>query len=150
MKEQKIMSHGKKKRVINQLSPEEYRVLFDSHVEEQDDGCYLWTAAKNNIGYGMFRYKNGMATAHRTQMDLLGHNIQGKIVYHTCDNYHCVNPDHLRVGLLKDKIDVMRNKGRTGTHWSDPKYNKTCEHCGKTMSPAVYGHLHGDKCKQKP
>lgn len=133
------------------LTTEQYQSYFDSHVKvDETTGCYLWQAAKNNIGYGMFRYKHGMATAHRTQMDMLGHDIKGKIVYHTCDNYDCVNPAHLKIGTLKDKSQITANKGRAGTIFTDPKYLKRCPHCGKSANPAVYGHSHGDRCKRKP
>jgi len=133
----------------SQTTEAEYRTYFNSHVKEDDSGCYLWTAAKNNIGYGMFRYRDGMATAHRTQMEMQGHNITGKVVYHTCDNYHCVNPDHLKIGTRYDKAQVMKAKGRAGLIYKDPKYLKQCPHCGKLANPAVYGHSHGDRCKHK-
>lgn len=127
-----------------------YETLFNSHVKLDDSGCHLWTAAKNNIGYGMFRYKHGMATSHRVIMDLLGYDIVNKIVYHTCDNYNCVNPDHLRIGTRFDKAQMMASKGHAGKHWKDPKYFKTCPHCNFHGSPAVIGHFHNDKCKNKP
>lgn len=131
---------------------EELRVFFDKHVEEATDGtgCYLWTAAKNNIGYGFFRYLNGMATAHRAIMDMEGHDIKNKVVYHTCDNYHCVNPAHLRIGTMTDKAQIMKAKGRAGTVCTDPSKYETCPHCGTTTNKLVLGHVHYHKCKQKP
>lgn len=141
------MSRGRPKL---QRTKEEFRTLFNNHVKEDNSGCYLWTAAKNNIGYGMFRYINGMATAHRTIMDMDGHDIKGKVVYHVCDNYHCVNPNHLRIGTLKDKGAVVSSKGRGGATCKDPAYFKTCPHCGYHGNQAVLGHFHNDQCKQKP
>ena len=134
----------------SQTTEQEYRTYFNSHVKEDDSGCYLWTAAKNNIGYGLFRYHDGMATAHRTQMKMQGHNIDGKVVYHTCENYHCVNPSHLRIGTRKDKAEMAATRGKIGATFTNPKYFKKCPHCGKLANPAVYGHSHGDRCKQKP
>ena len=29
------------------------------------------------------------------------------------------------------------------------KHHKTCPHCGKYVSPKVYGRWHGDRCKKK-
>lgn len=129
---------------------QEYVAYFNRHVKEDESGCYLWTAAKNNIGYGLFRYHNGMATSHRVQMQMLGYDIKDKIVYHTCDNYHCVNPDHLRIGTRKDKAQISMLKGRMGQTFTDPKFFKTCEHCGKSTNPAAFAHSHGDRCRLKP
>jgi hypothetical protein len=144
------MSVGKRK-PSPVLTNEEYQKLFDTHIKvDEETGCYLWTAAKNNIGYGMFRYKRGMATAHRSQMEMLGHDIQGKMVYHTCNSYDCVNPEHLRVGTIMDKSKSMTDKGHSGKTFTDPKYLKECPHCKKLANPAVYGHSHGDRCKLKP
>lgn len=137
-------------RKASNTTEQEYRAFFRSHIKEDDSGCYLWTAAKNNIGYGMFRYHDKMQTSHRVAMQIEGHSVVDKIVYHTCDNYHCVNPQHLRIGTRQDKADMVTSKGRAGTHWTDPKYHKTCVHCGYHGSPAVYARFHGDLCKHKP
>lgn len=147
----KIMSVGKvgRPKKVPKHDKEYYRQFFEKHVQEDDSGCHLWTAAKNNIGYGMFRYINGMATAHRSIMDMNGHNIEDKVVYHTCDNYDCVNPQHLKVGTLLDKAQVMTSKGRAGKTFTDPSTFKTCPHCGYHGNKAVLGHVHNDKCKHK-
>lgn len=137
-------------RKISGTTEAEYQRYFHSHVKEDDSGCHLWQAGKNNIGYGLFRYHDKMQSSHRVAMKIEGHNIDGKIVYHTCDNYHCVNPAHLKIGNYYDKAAVTVSKGRAGTHWRDPAYHKTCPHCGYVGSPAVIGHCHGDKCKHKP
>ena len=133
-------------------SEEQYKTYFYSHVTPATDGsgCELWTASKNNIGYGMFRYDGKMRTVHRLRMEWEGHNIEGKLVYHDCDNYHCVNPDHLNVGTNKQKTDVMTSKGRSGTAWSLKSMYQTCKYCGYHGSPAVVGRRHNEFCKQKP
>jgi len=131
-------------------SEEQYKSYFFSHVEENSTGCELWTAATNNIGYGLFRYNGGMRTVHRLRMQWEGHDITGKVVYHDCDNYNCVNPNHLNVGTHQQKADVMTGKGRAGTAWSDKALYQTCKHCGYHGSPAVIGRRHNDKCKHKP
>ena len=132
-------------------SEQQYKSYFFSHVKEDiATGCELWTAATNNIGYGMFRYSTGMRTVHRLRMEWEGHNIEGKVVYHDCDNYNCVNPAHLHVGTAQQKADVMTSKGRAGTAWSDKRLYQTCIHCGYHGSPAVVGRRHNDKCKHKP
>ena len=133
------------------VSDEVYREYFDSHCKQDEvSDCVLWTACKNNIGFGMFRYQSKMQTAHRVQLKLLGYNIEKKIVYHSCDNYNCVNPDHLFIGTLQDKAQQVKQKGRAGVAWSDAKYYQTCKYCGYNGSPAVLGHRHNERCKHKP
>jgi len=128
-----------------------YKSLYFSHItEDETTGCELWNAAKNNIGYGMFRFDGKMRTVHRLRMQWEGHDIVGKLVYHSCDNYNCVNPAHLSVGTYIEKASVMMGKGRAGTAWSDHSRYQTCEHCGYHGSPAVVGRRHGEHCKHKP
>lgn len=140
------MSRGRPKSQQN-LTTQDYMGFFVKYIRVDENGCHRWTGGKNNVGYGMFRYKKGMATAHRAIMDMEGYDIEGKYVYHTCDNYDCVNPDHLRIGNIQQKSNMMHSKGRSGTFWSDKKYYKTCVHCGYVGSPAVIGRSHNDKCK---
>ena len=136
---------------LNMATEEQYKIYFDSHVKHDSiTGCDLWTAATNNIGYGMFRYDGKMRTVHRLRMEWEGYDIEGKVVFHDCDNYHCVNPYHLNVGTLKEKSQIMVDKGRSGTNWSDKSKYKTCKQCGYHGSPAVVGRRHNDKCKHKP
>jgi hypothetical protein len=141
-----------RKKKLTQTTEQEYQKFFDSHVKEADDGsgCYLWTAAKNNIGYGFFRYHDRMQTAHRVALKLLGQNVDGKVVYHSCDNYHCVNPQHLNVGTNHDKAAVAVSKGRLGTICTDPAKFATCKYCGVVSNKLVIGHVHNEKCKHKP
>lgn len=128
-----------------------YKELFASHVNITTDGtdCHLWIAAKNNIGYGLWRYDGKMRTVHRIMAKWEGYNIDGLVVYHSCDNYNCVNPQHLNVGTRWDKSQVMASKGRAGNAWRDIKYHTTCIHCGYTGSPAVIGRRHNDRCEFK-
>jgi len=129
----------------------QYKKYYESHIKiDPTTGCELWTAATNNIGYGMFRYDGKMRTVHRLRMEWEGYDIEGKVVFHDCDNYHCVNPLHLNIGSLHDKAQIMMTKGRSGTAWSSPQMHKTCKHCGYHGSPAVIGRRHNDKCKHKP
>jgi hypothetical protein len=81
------------------------------------DGCWLWQAGTNGVGYGMF-YLNAnqpKALAHRVSYSWsLGPIPDGLFVCHTCDTPSCVRPDHLFVGTNTDNMRDMWRKGRAG------------------------------------
>lgn len=134
----------------SQTTLEQYKVYFNSHISIDDDGCHRWIAAKNNTGYGLFRYNGKMCSAHRVMMEWEGHDIEGKQVYHTCDSYNCCNPAHLKVGTVLEKAQSIVDKGHSGIYWKDPKYHRQCIHCSYFGSPAVLSHFHDSRCKHKP
>jgi len=83
-------------------------------------GCWLWTAALDGRGYGVFfdgrRSAAGNkipAKAHRVSYQLhKGEIPAGQRVLHTCDNPACVAPHHLFLGSAKDNTQDMLRKGR--------------------------------------
>lgn len=80
---------------------------------DKSNGCWLWRAARNRGGYGIF--ENGRRTlyAHRYALELNGTPVpDGLFALHRCDNPPCVRPDHLFVGSLADNVADMVQKGR--------------------------------------
>lgn len=81
------------------------------------DDCWLWTATKNNKGYGMFTISAliGKEVAHRVSYKLSKGPIpRGLFVCHECDTPACVNPKHLFLGTNRDNMRDMVAKGRAG------------------------------------
>lgn len=82
-------------------------------------GCWVWTANRNNAGYGMFSCR-GLGFFHKKLAHRLSYEFssgpipQGKHVMHSCDNPACVNPDHLSVGTRSDNMRDCANKFRSG------------------------------------
>lgn len=78
------------------------------------DGCWLWTAALNNKGYGFFYPHHGEREyAHRFSYALAyGPIPEGMKVLHRCDNPPCCNPAHLFLGTMADNTQDMMKKGR--------------------------------------
>lgn len=81
---------------------------------DSPESCWIWTDALDKDGYGKLRIsKHKFKKAHRLSYELYKGNIpQGYLICHHCDNPSCVNPEHLFLGLPKDNMRDMYNKGR--------------------------------------
>src|SRR5262249_35443379 len=88
--------------------------LLDRTIPEPNLGCWLWTGAVFNHGYGsacITRMKR--TTAHRIAWMIFNGPIpDGLDVLHKCDVPLCVNPDHLFLGTAGDNVRDMYSKGR--------------------------------------
>jgi hypothetical protein len=83
---------------------------------EKTDGCWLWTAAKDRLGYGYFKWDGKQGKAYRYSWTLHNGPIPtGMCVLHRCDTPSCVNPAHLFLGTQADNVRDMDAKGRRGT-----------------------------------
>jgi hypothetical protein len=90
------------------------------HTVKRPSGCWEWSGALNNKGYGVISLGGGrVAYAHRvsyavhregaTVFDKKAHKY---LVCHRCDNPKCINPHHLFKGTHKTNYEDMRRKGR--------------------------------------
>lgn len=78
--------------------------------------CWLWRAAVNEHGYGVFRLPDTRRNikAHRMAWRLFnGIELEKDVaLLHSCDNPPCVNPNHLVPGTQSENIADMVAKGR--------------------------------------
>jgi hypothetical protein len=83
------------------------------------DACWIWTAAKDPLGYGrigMGRTADGVSLTHRVAWELtFGPIPDGLCACHHCDRPSCVNPSHLFIGTKADNNHDMDMKGRRVT-----------------------------------
>ena len=97
-----------------EVSPERLQRFKSKLSEPTENGCLLWTASKNNQGYGQFSNGWGKTiTAHRFAYQLAKGPIPaGMVVCHSCDNPACCNPDHLWLGTRSENQLDMVAKNR--------------------------------------
>ena len=97
---------------------------FFSRVEQDGNGCWVWTGAKSDTGYGSWHPRDGgAANAHRWSYEFLIAEIpQGLVIDHLCRNRACVNPWHLepvtnRVNIARGlALEAMRQRAAEMTH----------------------------------
>ena len=86
---------------------------FLAKVVVVGSGCWIWQAASDKHGYGLFSLGGKTVAACKASYLLFKGEIPaGSILRHSCDNPPCVCPDHLLPGTYKDNIDDSRSRGR--------------------------------------
>lgn len=78
-----------------------HRTLLKPHERihytiDAECGCWLWSRAINNKGYGRLSINKKQVLAHRYVYETVRGPIPGGLsLDHKCSNRRCVNPDHL-------------------------------------------------------
>lgn len=93
---------------------------FWSKVDKGSDGCWRWTAAQINGGYGLFWNGEKNVIAHRYSYVQAGLVIpEGLHLDHLCRVRLCVRPDHLEPVTHKEN----HRRGESGRN------NRQKTHC---------------------
>ena len=98
---------------LNFPNDREFERFFEKVNVTQKPDCWLWTAAKNEMGYGRFKFRGKNIKAHRlSYVCFKGRIPEDKQVNHTCDNASCVNPDHLYAGTASQNLRDAYERNR--------------------------------------
>lgn len=96
-----------------------YDRFHDKVAPDPNSGCWLWTGAVNDFGYGIMglgHRGDGIDRAHRVAYRLYkGDTPKGLNVLHSCDVPSCVNPSYLRLGTFSDNMQDCSKRKRLVT-----------------------------------
>lgn len=119
------------------MSTKQTAESFWNRVNELPNGCWEWSGACNNTGYGTVAWNGKVFTAHRVAAYLNGlvssmsapeHSRDPTHVLHKCDNRKCCNPAHFFLGSFTDNMHDAYNKKRKtqpqGEHHANAKLTK--------------------------
>ena len=78
------------------MTPKDLRRFTRKYINTGPGGCWLWTAGKNEKGYGTFSLDGEKRKAHRVAYEqYVGPIPDGLEIDHLCRHRGCVNPAHL-------------------------------------------------------
>lgn len=112
--------------------------IFTSRYKQSANGCWIWKGACHPYGTIML---NGKQTRAHVASYLLfkGFIPPGLEVMHLCQNYRCVNPDHLKAAthlenLRHDRLGILRKVCKRGHALEFPNVywvgkNRCCKKC---------------------
>jgi hypothetical protein len=112
--------------------------------------CWVWTAHKDEHGYGQFMLRaRRIARAPRFSWSLVNGVVPaGLKVLHRCDNPACVRVEHLFLGTMRDNSRDMMAKGRQNFQ-KDPSLRPRGTRHGLVKDPsrAARGARHSSRTK---
>lgn len=121
--------HCRMHRTFNRL-PKPIMERFMGFVDVQPDGCWRWTGAITESGYGVFQMgPRSTKRAHRVSHELFKGPIPEELeIDHTCHpntctlgakcpHRRCVNPDHLNPATTQENCSPERSSNVHGAHF---------------------------------
>lgn len=106
--------------------------FMDRVQPEPNSGCWLWTGAAANTGYGTFspsQKRDEKVLAHRwSYQHFIGEIADAMVIDHLCRVRCCVNPEHMEVVTRGENV----RRGDAPAHIA--RRNRACER-GHALTP---------------
>jgi len=125
------------------------RLLAHRTIDEET-GCWLWTASKNNVGYGHVHIDGQTRLVHRVSYrTFVGEIPDGLVLDHLCRVRHCFAPQHLEPVTQAENVRRGVRSIRThcpnghefteaNTYLYGPRANRHCRTCNRDRHRAAY------------
>ena len=119
---------------------------FWSKVDKTGE-CWIWTGAKDHLGYGMLRRDREYKRAHRVAYEMANGPIpEGKLIDHMCHVPSCVRAEHLRLATFKENRENLAGpyssskSGVRGVYWNkrNRKWQGQVGHDGKQYHVGLF------------
>ena len=87
---------------------------FLNNIEYHQNSCWIWKGHVNSSGRsGVFQYKKKIMQANRASYEIFREKIpENHVIINCCNNYLCVNPDHLQAVTLRQKYERNKNTNK--------------------------------------
>lgn len=114
---------------------------FWEQVDQTDSGCWEWTGARTQKGYGRMSVDDADRYAHRLSHLLHHGDPDESFVLHHCDNPPCVNPDHLYAGNRGDNQRDAEERGQ----WNERGENNSQSKLSRDEAMDIRRRANGDE-----
>lgn len=126
-------------------------VLKDKDLErflkyvKKTDTCWIWVGYITPYGYGQFGIEYVSNQAHRlSYLHYVGEIPEGKILHHTCNVKHCVNPEHLIP--ISSRENVLLGDGPTAVNFRKEECKRGHPLSGSNLYIDGFGHRRCRMC----
>lgn len=127
---------------------------------DAESGCWLWTAATNDAGYGVLRMDGRNHRAHRVSYEaFVGAIPEGLQLDHLCRVRSCVNPAHLepvtplvntrRSPLIGKQTACPRGHDYTEANTYQGREGRLCRTCRSAYWPIYHGMTAEERAARK-